>query len=251
MKAEAAPRLLSIGRICRDELLELEAWPAPDTKTHIIGRLTSLGGNAARAAVCAARLGARVSLAGRVGDDPAGRFCRERLGMAGVDTELVNIIPGGQTPCSHVLVCGAARTVLAETNRLEPLRMSAALADAAQAADIILLDPAAAHLATALKACSRAPLVYDHEPAAYAQAGIFELADYCVPGRAGLDGALGTREAVAALARTVAGQLVVTLAKRGPAFLKPDGSAGLPRRRSRYAIRPARATTSTRPWPWP
>ena len=57
-------------------------------------------------------------------------------------------------------------------------------AAAAQAADVILLDPSAVHLAAALKACSRAPLVYDHEPAAYAQAGIFELADYCVPGRA-------------------------------------------------------------------
>lgn len=215
----AKPKILLAGRICLDELLALNEWPAPEVKTHIQGRSLQAGGNAARAALCAARLGASASLIGRIGDDDAGRHCLELLNAGGVDTDLVRVIEGGATPCSHVLVCGATRTVLAETNRLAPLAMDESLATAAHQADAILLDPAAAHLASAIKACGHAPLIFDHEPAAYQQDHLFELADYFVPGRGSLDQNLEIEKAVKRLGIKTTGQLVVTAGDQGAFYL--------------------------------
>ena len=46
------------------------------------------GGTAVNAAVAAARLGARASVIGAVGDDAAGRMIRAELGLLGVRAEL-------------------------------------------------------------------------------------------------------------------------------------------------------------------
>ncbi|OPZ58498.1 MAG: Ribokinase [Deltaproteobacteria bacterium ADurb.Bin510] len=217
------PQILAAGRICRDELLELQDWPLPDSKTHLKASLETVGGNAARAALCAAHLGAEVCLAGRVGDDAAGRFCLERLTAAGVDTGLVRIIPGGRTPHSHVLVCGPSRTVLAETSALKPLELDEGLRAAARGADVMLLDPAAAHLAEDLKRLGGAQLIYDHEPAAYNQTRLFELADWFVPGLGSLNIRRGLAKALVALSERVAGRLVVTAGARGAYFRTAEG----------------------------
>jgi len=215
----AAPQILIAGRICLDELVELNEWPEPEIKTHIRGRCLHVGGNAARAALCAARLGASVSLSGRVADDDAGRHCLNLLKTAGVDTDLVRVIAGGATPCSHVLICGATRTVLAETNQLEPLAMNERIAAAASKADAILLDPAAAHLASMIKDCGNAPLVYDHEPAAYRQDHLLKLADYFVPGRGSLDQNANIMESIEVLGVKTAGRLIVTAGAQGAFYL--------------------------------
>jgi len=69
------------------------------------------GGAVATAAVTAARHGAHVALAGATGDDPWGRWLRERLEREGVGTELLELVPGSQTPLEIVSVAsgGAPR----------------------------------------------------------------------------------------------------------------------------------------------
>lgn len=53
-----------------------------------------LGGSGSITACGAARLGLSVGLAACVGDDPLGRFTRETLDAAGVDTRAVQVLPG-------------------------------------------------------------------------------------------------------------------------------------------------------------
>ncbi|MGW1995719.1 carbohydrate kinase family protein [Embleya sp. NPDC001921] len=65
--------------------------------------LLTLGGSAAITACGAARLGLRVAIAGRVGDDDAGRFVRAALTDRGVDTAALRVDPTLSTPLTTVL----------------------------------------------------------------------------------------------------------------------------------------------------
>lgn len=60
------------------------------------------GGAVANVAVVAARHGATVSLAGRVGEDAWGQWLRERLQREGVDVSWLELAAGRQTPLSLV-----------------------------------------------------------------------------------------------------------------------------------------------------
>ncbi|MYS85962.1 carbohydrate kinase family protein [Embleya scabrispora] len=65
--------------------------------------LLTLGGSAAITACGAARLGLRVAIAGRVGDDDAGRFVRAALTARGVDTTALGTDAHLSTPLTTVL----------------------------------------------------------------------------------------------------------------------------------------------------
>ncbi|MFF2184680.1 carbohydrate kinase family protein [Streptomyces sp. NPDC058155] len=85
--------------------------------------LLTLGGSAAIMACGAARLGLRVALAGRVGDDEAGRFVVAALAARGVDTGAVRIDPGLSTPLTVVVTRGDGdRTILTAPGTLVATR---------------------------------------------------------------------------------------------------------------------------------
>ena len=69
-------------------------------------------GNAANAAVAAARIGLRSALIARVGDDENGVNCRETLKGNGVSDEYVETQKGLPTNYHYVLWFGAERTIL-------------------------------------------------------------------------------------------------------------------------------------------
>lgn len=81
--------LLCLGRAAVD-LYSLERGASLDQA--VLFR-KSLGGAAGNAAVGAARLGMKVALLSRVGEDAAGRFVRDFLAAEGVDTEPVWTVP--------------------------------------------------------------------------------------------------------------------------------------------------------------
>lgn len=62
------------------------------------------GGAGANVAVSAARHGAHVAMAGGVGDDPWGRWLRDRLAREGVELSLFALLAGAATPVSIVTV---------------------------------------------------------------------------------------------------------------------------------------------------
>jgi sugar/nucleoside kinase (ribokinase family) len=75
------------------------------------GALT-LGGSGAITACGAARLGLSVAFAGRVGDDPAGRFVRDSLAERGVDTRALVTDPDLPTPLTVIVTRGDDRAML-------------------------------------------------------------------------------------------------------------------------------------------
>ncbi|MFD4767295.1 carbohydrate kinase family protein [Streptomyces niveus] len=75
------------------------------------GALT-LGGSAAVTACGAARLGLRVAVAGRVGDDDAGDYVRDRLAAHGVNTNALRVDDALPTPLTTVVTHGGGQVVI-------------------------------------------------------------------------------------------------------------------------------------------
>jgi sugar/nucleoside kinase (ribokinase family) len=87
----------------------------------VAGGALVLGGSAAILACGAARLGLRVGLVGRVGDDAAGRFVLAALEGRGVDTSGCVVDPSLPTAITVVLVRGDDRAILTSPGTLGAL----------------------------------------------------------------------------------------------------------------------------------
>jgi ribokinase len=81
--------IVSVGGIAADLILRSPVFPSPGTCLTATALHHGLGGKAANQAVAAARLGGRVALVGRVGDDDAGRSALARLRHEGVAVDVV------------------------------------------------------------------------------------------------------------------------------------------------------------------
>ena len=87
--AGEAIRLLVIGSINMDLVMELEK--VPEAGETVLGRSYSYipGGKGANQAVAAARLGGRVTFCGRVGNDSNGKFLSDNLRADNIDTSFL------------------------------------------------------------------------------------------------------------------------------------------------------------------
>lgn len=81
------PRLdvIGLGAVAVDELLYVESYPPADSKSQVQRRERQCGGLTGTALVAAARLGARVSYAGVLGNDELSQFVGQRLTGENVD----------------------------------------------------------------------------------------------------------------------------------------------------------------------
>lgn len=80
-------RLLVIGSINMDTLLQTEKPPTTDGAVRVMGWRQTPGGHAANCATTLAALGAAVGMIGAVGDDEHGRVLIANLAEQGVDVE--------------------------------------------------------------------------------------------------------------------------------------------------------------------
>jgi fructokinase len=93
-------RTLCLGEALVDLVGEDPGRPLPE-----ISRFSPhFGGAAANVAVVAARLGARITLAGGTGDDDWGRWLQARLEHERVDVSLFALVAGRETPLAFVTV---------------------------------------------------------------------------------------------------------------------------------------------------
>lgn len=116
------PRLLVIGDIAWDVIMR----PAGDLAwgTDVYGHVDLMpGGSAANVAVWARRMGAEVTLVGRVGDDPFGDLMRTHLEREGVGGA-VRVTPGVETMRIGVVVRPDAEHAFV-TDHSHPPRLSA------------------------------------------------------------------------------------------------------------------------------
>ena len=94
---EELPLFLCIGDLDVDVLIEVDRLPTRDGKVNGIVKQKAPGGMAGNVAAALARLGSRVRVLGRVGDDADGAFAVKSLEQAGVDTSFVSRLDGVAT----------------------------------------------------------------------------------------------------------------------------------------------------------
>lgn len=88
------PHVVVVGSINMDLVVRVPRLPRPGETLPAHDLQTIPGGKGANQAVAAARLGARVTMVGRLGDDAFGPRLRAGLESAGVSTEHVRVTDG-------------------------------------------------------------------------------------------------------------------------------------------------------------
>ena len=99
-----APRIIAIGHAALDRIYRIEAFPSHPTKVRALEHIEVGGGMAANAAVCMARLGGKVELWSRVGDDSAGQLIRAGLKAEKVDVRYVQQFEDARSSTSAIIV---------------------------------------------------------------------------------------------------------------------------------------------------
>lgn len=100
----AAKHLIMIGHAALDRVYRVEAFPREPTKVRAIEAIEVGGGMAANAAVAAARLGAKVELWSRVGDDNAAAIIKAGLKAERVDIRSVESFEDARSSTSAIIV---------------------------------------------------------------------------------------------------------------------------------------------------
>lgn len=115
--------LLVAGEINPDLILSGDVTPVFGQVEKLVESAELVIGSSSAIFACgAARLGLRVAFLGVCGDDLFGRFMREALEKAGVDTTACIVDPQQQTGLSVILTRGADRAILTHAGALSALR---------------------------------------------------------------------------------------------------------------------------------
>ena len=107
--------VLGFGAVAVDELLYVDAYPAPESKVRVRHRERQCGGLTGTALVAAARLGAGCAYTGVLGDDELSRYAIACLEHEGIDLSLRVRRPDARPAHSTIIVdqTQKTRTVLA------------------------------------------------------------------------------------------------------------------------------------------
>lgn len=192
-----ATSIICVGNATLDRIWNVPHLPVPGEKLRSVGYLEVGGGQAANAAVAAARLGGDVSLICAIGSDMIGTAILDQLRAERVDLASVHFVTGARSISSAILVeKSGERAIIGDVDpRLHAKTPSLDLSGVAKA-QAVLTDvkwPAAAEQVLREARRLQVPTVLDIEPAA---AGNHErlcpLADHAIFGQAGLRAFTGT-----------------------------------------------------------
>ncbi len=122
-------------------MFEIDAFSPQPTKTLARSYRARAGGMSLHASIAASRLGASVRLLGRVGDDAAADFLRQRLRAEGVEVRGLESVRGEQTSLATVVVDaqGARQIYIHRGDAI--LRAHALDTQQLEGADVVLADP--------------------------------------------------------------------------------------------------------------
>ena len=237
-----APEIVVVGSLNLDVSVPVERHPRPGETVLGGDAARTPGGKGANQAVAAARLGRRVAMVGRVGDDGVGDDLLAALEADGVERSGVRVLPGVSTGIALIAVDPRGENsivVSAGANaRLDAAGVEEA-AGALKAAAVCLLQ-----LEVPLEAVVRAAelargrVVLNPAPARTLPGELLERVDVLVPNRSELAILAGAEEArdpgeVAALARRVEGPgaVVVTLGAGGALLVEGESAVHVPAER--------------------
>lgn len=173
--------ILVVGYNAFDVTVPVGGMPDVDSKCEVADILYGGGGPGATAAVCLARLGARVKLVTVFGDDEGAAVQHRELDAAGVDCSLAVVAAGHHSPQAVILVDPLAETRTIFWTRgslplLDPDSVDPAWLDGC---DLLYCDGHEPLAATRLAAAARArrlPVVLD---AGSVRDGLEQLVPWC------------------------------------------------------------------------
>lgn len=216
-----ARRIICVGHAALDRIYRIEAFPPEPTKVRALEHVESGGGMAANAAVAIARLGGRVELWSRIGEDSAGVAIRAGLKAERVDVRYLQAFDGARSSTSAIIVdSNGDRLIVGQRDAGMPSGTSWLPLERVKGADAVLgdvrwLEGVRSVFGAARK--ERVPTVLDADLGAReALPGILGLTDYAIfsapalrefaPGRSDADRlghvlALGPRHAGVTLGR--------------------------------------------------
>lgn len=224
--------VLVIGRSCLDYISVVNKFPRENQKVPMALRFTEGGGQGGTASCCISTLGGHVAYVAKLGDDPEGRACLNRLSRFGVSGEFIDIVKGGKTPVAYALITRASgdRTIVYEPNTLPKIEMHDTLIQLMDQTGVVLIDPEVTYLGQEIKSLKgeAIKLVYDCERWREGIEDIFAVADYVVPSAEFLDadelnlGHAPLKEKIFRLSKRVQGSLIVTHGENGAYYAADD-----------------------------
>jgi ribokinase len=221
-----------VGSLNQDLVARVPHIPAPGETVLATGHATFAGGKGANQATAAARLGARVGMVGRVGDDDFGHRLIAGLASDGIDTRFVTVDATTGTGLALINVAESgenAISVSAGANSRVGAADVAAATEMIAAAAILLLQlevPMAALVAAV--AAARGTVILNPAPAATLPAELFAGVDVLIPNETELALLASLPVADATAVVTAAGSLpiddvVVTMGGEGAMIVRRSG----------------------------
>ena len=142
MGADATWDILGFGAVAVDDLVYLDAFPAPDSKARVRARERHGGGLCATALVAAARLGARCAYIGVLGQDELSRFSLDELRRENIDVSQVLADESARPHHSTILVEAQhqTRTILSFDDGVTPFPSVKITPQVLERARVVFLD---------------------------------------------------------------------------------------------------------------
>jgi ribokinase len=223
--------IVVFGSLNIDLVFALDALPRPGETVLTPAYRTLPGGKGANQAVAAARAGARVVMAGCVGDDPFGRLACAALEQSGVDTSLVAMV-AAPTGCAAIGVDRRGENAIMVASGANALARAAQVPDALLGRGTTLLLQREVPVEESMRLARRAKaagcrVVLNLAPAGEAPRSLLENLDLLVlnehEAAVLLDGAASDAEPGAALAAVLGVVTLVTRGRAGAAAFEPAG----------------------------
>lgn len=239
----AGGRVIVVGSVNVDLVVTVERLPlAGETVTG--GRFARHhGGKGGNQAVAAARLGARTSFIGAVGDDTFGAEARGALDAEGIDVDGLVTMPGEATGVALILVEAGGENSIAVAGGANEAVTPALVDRALRAArlrpgDVVLvgheIPTAATHEALRQARAAGATTILNPAPALGLDAATLALADILTPNRGELaaltgdDGPTAGPIALRLLAGAAVRSCLVSLGADGALLIDAAGATPLP-----------------------
>jgi ribokinase len=215
-----------VGSVNLDVVVAVPHHPAPGETVLGGDAVQRDGGKGANQAVAAARLGRRVALVGRVGDDDPGRRLRDGLLDEGVD--VAHLATDASAPSGTAVIAvdpTGENTIIVSpgaNGRVGPADVAAAAATLAAATVTLLGHEVPVEAVAAAAAAAGGIVMLNPAPARPVAAAVLNRVDVLVPNRGELTALAGRQGDAAELAAGLHRAVVVTLGAAG-ALVVHDG----------------------------
>ncbi len=231
------PRVVVVGSSNTDMVVKAPRIPSPG-ETILGGRfIMAAGGKGANQAVAAARLGARVTMVGRVGDDGFGRTLWEGVAREGIDAMHILNDPGAVTGLAMVALdpSGQNQIIVAPGANMRLLPADVEAATSAMDNTNILVCQLETPLETVTRAIELAharqiAVLLNPAPAQSLSPELLRQVDYLVPNESEsavltgieVNDVPSAKEAASRLLAQGVGTVIITLGPQGAVLATPE-----------------------------